>query len=260
MFCKHCGVKSESSAVMCVACGRASSDVGIDAEDLITKSQKDSLGSNRSFGNSKAGVDEPKTFCRTCGGLLGANAYACMKCGVPAGVGDQHCAHCGVEHNAVADFCTSCGVSLSSTTNRNLRGRPRTAINHNTSPFDFTTQAAGNQIPRELALKWNWGAFILWFVWPFWNANIIIRLMIFGALILFFATFGLSILAFCVYLGLFGNRIAARDRSFSDVGQFIAVQSAWKTGGIITAAAGAPFVFITFILLTFSTAFFGLRQ
>jgi hypothetical protein len=85
-------------------------------------------------------------------------------------------------------------------------------------------------------------------LWPFWNANTTLKWLTVGAWVLGFVTFGLPGLALAIYIGINGNRIAARDRSFASVDQFVAVQRAWARAGIIVFVVLIPLVVILSVL------------
>lgn len=99
--------------------------------------------------------------------------------------------------------------------------------------FAFGAQAPGNAIPEDLMGRWSWGGFILSFFWTFWNANTTLKWINVGCFIVGLFAFGLPGLAFAIYCGIKGNRIAARDRSFTSTAQFVAVQRAWAKAGVI---------------------------
>lgn len=94
--------------------------------------------------------------------------------------------------------------------------------------LQFTPKA--QQVPGG----WNWGAFLLSGLWlwahsmPGWSIALTIALLIPGVQNI--AVIGLII------LGVFGNKIAYRHRTFTNIEQFIEVQKRWKTAGIIISA------------------------
>jgi hypothetical protein len=105
--------------------------------------------------------------------------------------------------------------------------------------FAFTDQAPGNAIPEPLLARWSWGGFLLGFLWVFWNGNTTLKWINVICYVLGFFTLGLSSLALAIYFGIKGNRIAARDRRFASIDQFVAVQRAWAKAGVIVLVVSA---------------------
>jgi len=84
------------------------------------------------------------------------------------------------------------------------------------------------------AAGWNWGAFLLPMLWPFWNGAADLAAMVWFCMIFsIFAPIGIGI---AVYLGLMGTTMARTRRAFRDEAQFAAVQTAWANAGVIVWA------------------------
>jgi len=101
-------------------------------------------------------------------------------------------------------------------------------------------QGAAAVIPPEVAMMgFNWGAFLLNWIWGVGNSVWISLLMwVFG-----FLNFipGLGLLAglgFQIYLGIKGNELAWRNRRFESIEQFRAVQATWTKWSLILLVAG----------------------
>ena len=186
-------------------------------------------------------------FCRNCGQSVDPIAHMCVKCGVLLSAGRGYCGHCGKPHDPAADFCTACGAgvgsSVASAAGSSFTGAANTA-------FAFTAQAPGNAIPEDVMQRWSWGGFLLVFFWPLWNANVTLKWLTLGALIVGIFTLGLPGLALGIYYGINGNRIAARDRRFASVAEYVAVQRAWAKAGVIVLLVGFPLS----IMLSFCAA------
>jgi len=101
-----------------------------------------------------------------------------------------------------------------------------------TPPIAFPPLPSGND-PAVLPNmpKWNWGAFLLTWIWALGHRMYVI------ALIAFVATSGLGLLASLV-MGFLGNELAWKYRPFASYEEFQQVQSAWTKAGIIVAVAG----------------------
>ncbi|MBD5657799.1 MAG: hypothetical protein IAI50_21875 [Candidatus Eremiobacteraeota bacterium] len=105
-------------------------------------------------------------------------------------------------------------------------------------------QAPGNAIPEELTRRWSWGGFLLWLLWPLYNANVTMKWITLAAFILGIFSLGLPGLALGIYFGIYGNRIAARDRAFSSTEEYVTVQRAWAKAGVLLLLIGIPMVFL----------------
>lgn len=91
--------------------------------------------------------------------------------------------------------------------------------------------------PQELD-GWNWGAFLLNWMWAIGNSVWIGLLM--------FVPFVNMVMPF--YLGAKGNQLAWEHRKFASVQQFKDVQNAWKSWGFILIIVQIALV-ATFILM-----------
>jgi hypothetical protein len=92
-------------------------------------------------------------------------------------------------------------------------------------------QGVNAVIPPEIATGFNWGAFLMNWIWGIGHS-------VWIALVALVAGFipvigGLVSLGMCVYLGMKGNELAWRNRRFESVEQFQAVQKAWMKWGLI---------------------------
>lgn len=181
-------------------------------------------------------------FCQNCSAAVSENAQFCTACGVVRGAGRGSCGHCGKGPDPIADFCTGCGASLAA------RPAPSGA------PFAFGVQAPGNAIPPELTRRWSWGAFLLSSLWPFWNANTNLRWLTIAAIVFGWLLGGIPSLALGIYLGVNGNRIAARDRRFASTAEFAAVQSAWARAGVIVVIVGVVFTIAVSVIGIFANS------
>jgi ribosomal protein L40E len=182
-------------------------------------------------------------FCRQCGASMAPAAEVCTGCGFAYGKGERFCPTCGFEHAPAADVCIKCGSTLR---------RPAATFGGKLE------QLPGNDIPEELLRRWNWGAFFLWVLWVFWNADTLHKVLAVVAYLFSYVTFGLPTFAFAIYLGARGNRLAAANRSFANVDQFIAVQRAWTRWGVGLFLASIVLGILGFIVWFVAYAtFFG---
>ncbi len=77
-------------------------------------------------------------------------------------------------------------------------------------------------IPEEIK-KWNWGAFLLNWIWGLRN-NTYIALLMFVPILNFIIPF---------YLGFKGNELAWRNKKWESLEEFIKIQKKWAMWGII---------------------------
>ncbi len=100
------------------------------------------------------------------------------------------------------------------------------------------TSGAGKdaKVPAEVSGKFNWGAFLLSWIWGLGNATyltLIILLVCFIPLI-----GGLGALGLAIWFGIKGNEWAWQNKRFESVEAFHAYQKKWVIAGIIVACLG----------------------
>ena len=90
-----------------------------------------------------------------------------------------------------------------------------------------------NQLPNELK-KFNWGAFLLTWIWGLGNKTYI-ALLIFPLFLLKFIPFigPILVLAFCIWLGIKGNEFAWKNKQWRDIEHFNKIQRRWACVGPI---------------------------
>jgi hypothetical protein len=116
------------------------------------------------------------------------------------------------------------------------------------------TAAAPKDIPPEID-RWNWGAFLLSWIWGIGNGTPI-------ALLTFVPLVGLVMV---FVLGAKGSRWAWRNKRWDSVEHFKRVQRKWAIAGLIVWVVGialsVPIFFGTFAILKHSEAYqMGLAQ
>lgn len=94
------------------------------------------------------------------------------------------------------------------------------------SPYGYgqppSGQGAASPLPPELE-GWNWGAFLLNWIWGLGN-NVMIALL------------SLFVPFFPIYLGLKGNELAWQNKQWDSIEHFKATQAKWTKWGIIVFA------------------------
>lgn len=108
------------------------------------------------------------------------------------------------------------------------------------SPYEQTENTSGMKgaVPPQLAaLKWNWGAFLLSFLWTVnhrmtWGWGILV-LSLLGRIPGIGLLFSIAVLGVSIYLGLNGHKLGWQNRRFEGgVAQYFEVQNAWMKWGI----------------------------
>ncbi len=158
------------------------------------------------------------SFCSACGGALAPGARFCGRCGANAGAPGGPSGQATV----VATFAPA-----------------------------VLPQAPGNAIPEELLARWTWGPFWLAPLWAFWNADTLHKVLGVVLFLLSFLTgfFMIVLFGYGIYLGFRGNRIAAANRRFSSLDEFLAVQHAWSMWGLITTIIEIVLFAVVFMML-----------
>ncbi|HEX5506584.1 MAG TPA: hypothetical protein VFW96_28470 [Thermomicrobiales bacterium] len=87
-------------------------------------------------------------------------------------------------------------------------------------------QGPGAAVPAEIQ-GWNWGAFLLNWIWGIGN----------GVMIALLALIPFVNLAVAIYLGVKGSELAWQSKQWESLEQFQSVQKKWSTAGLIVLAA-----------------------
>lgn len=109
---------------------------------------------------------------------------------------------------------------------------------NNPNGYDVPTSqgySTENSLPK---MGWNWGAFMLYPIWGFWNG------CWWGILIAFF--FGWTIIPNFIF-GACGSSWAWSNRQWRDADEFNQMQAAWRPWGIAIFVINILFVLFTFI-------------
>ena len=99
-----------------------------------------------------------------------------------------------------------------------------------TSPLTVPIVPVVAELPYELR-GWNWGAFVLSWIWGIANKSYISLLVIPLSFIPFLG------LGMSVYLGVKGNELAWKNRQFTSLDQFRQIQKTWSYWGIALFAS-----------------------
>ena len=103
-------------------------------------------------------------------------------------------------------------------------------------------------VPDAVAKKFNWGAFLLSWIWGLFHHKYITLLIIPAAFIPFvgiFVNLGLGI-----WFGIEGNKWAWQGRRYQSIAQFHESQKKWATAGLIV-------IVLSFVLGVVASMLFG---
>jgi hypothetical protein len=175
--------------------------------------------------------------------------------------GNSFCSACGTALAPGARFCAGCGATAGGPAaapgfvQGGAYGGPggQTTVAATFAPA-VLPQAPGNAIPEEILARWSWGPFLGTPLWAFWNGDTLHKVLsVVGFLLSFFTGFfAIVFFGYAIYLGFRGNRIAAANRRFSSLQEFLAVQHAWSVWGVValivelTVFAGLFFMLLVF--------------
>ena len=96
-------------------------------------------------------------------------------------------------------------------------------------------------IPQDVLGRFNWGAFLLSWIWGLGN-NTYITLFILLSVILVFIPFGgLVPFGLCIWFGIKGNEWAWQNKHFESVEKFHEIQKKWAIAGTIVFVIGIIF-------------------
>jgi hypothetical protein len=150
------------------------------------------------------------------------------------------CPRCGHEH-IQADECMRCGVVISKYLSIQRR-KAEQGENLNEDMIDTKTENTSGQgrsstVPPEIK-RWNWGAFLLNFIWAIGNRTWIglLALLPYVGIIM------------TVVLGFKGNEWAWKNKRWKSIAHFKRVQKRWSVCGVclfvavIALIAGAFFI------------------
>jgi len=103
-------------------------------------------------------------------------------------------------------------------------------------------QGQNADVPAAVSDNFNWGAFLLTWIWGLGNKTYITLLM-FAAFILAFIPFvnilaGMLQLGLAIWFGIKGNEWAWKNKKFDSVEAFHSYQKKWAIAGTIIAVLG----------------------
>lgn len=110
-------------------------------------------------------------------------------------------------------------------------------------------QGVNAQLPEELK-SYNWGAFLLNWIWGLGNKTYI-TLTIFATLLVSWIPFvgPLVPLGLSIWFGMKGNEWAWQNKQWESIEQFKDVQKKWTIAGVIVFVAGTVFSILLSVLI-----------
>jgi uncharacterized BrkB/YihY/UPF0761 family membrane protein len=109
-----------------------------------------------------------------------------------------------------------------------------TAYGGATGPANTSGQGSSSPVPPEISGNWNWGGFLLNWIWGIGNKVWIALLaLVAGVLGVFIPFVGILALGVSIYLGIKGNDLAWQARPWNSIEHFKEVQRKWTIAGVI---------------------------
>ncbi len=111
-------------------------------------------------------------------------------------------------------------------------------------------EGANAQVPEAIAKQFNWGVFLLNWIWGLGN-NTYITFVIFAvSLLSFIPLIGwLAPLGCSIWFGLKGNEWAWQNKKWDSIEHFENVQKTWAKAGVVLLIVGAVLGFILGIFI-----------
>jgi hypothetical protein len=156
----------------------------------------------------------------------------------------MQCSKCGLDLPEGAKFCPSCGTEIVA-----AEEKPAAPPSPPPQPAPVTPTAPAAPAPvvDPFLKKWNWGAFLLSWIWAFGHGQILIGILILVlGLIPVIGT--LVDLGLVIYLGIKGNELAWNSGKFTSIEQLKETERVWaKWAVIIFIISIVLFILITII-------------
>ncbi len=142
-------------------------------------------------------------FCTNCGKPVAEQAVICPACGAKPFGFRSFCWSCGSPTGPNAEICLKCGVSLSKSRNTSGLG-------------------AAAEVPAQVK-GWNWGAFLLTWIWGIGNSAYL-------AFLMFVPLFNI---VWWFVLGARGSEWAWKNKHWDSIESFKKTQKKWAIWGVI---------------------------
>jgi len=136
-----------------------------------------------------------------------------------------------------------------------------TLIANEASMANNSGQGKGTIVPEVVSDKFNWGAFLLSWIWGLGNKSYITLTML-ATVVLVFIPFvnmlaGMAQLGLAIWFGIKGNEWAWQNKKFESIEAFHAYQKKWALAGTVLAIFGIICA-IAIIFLVMAVAMSGI--
>ena len=116
-------------------------------------------------------------------------------------------------------------------------------------------------VPEAIAKKFNWGAFLLNWIWGLGNNTYITLLIFVGSIAAFIPFIGAFVpLGLCIWFGIKGNEWAWQNKHWDSVEHFNEVQKIWTIVGVVLAIIGFVLGFLFFTVIVAALAAAGMAK
>jgi hypothetical protein len=161
--------------------------------------------------------------CRVCGTVLTPRDYSCPRCSTPVGMDANPNDPTAASYLPVGGY----------------------------QPMFENTSGQKSTVPPEIAaFKWNWGAFLMNWLWLCFHGMVLYGIGLLVVLIVLNSRHvGFLGLAINIYLGINGHKLAWKNRRFESIEQYKKVETAWMRWGIALAIIGFLLVVAAIALL-----------
>ena len=115
---------------------------------------------------------------------------------------------------------------------------------------EFVNTSGGGpeaEVPDEVADHFNWGAFLLNWIWGLGNKSYITLLILLVSFIPFVNL--IAPFVFCIWFGFEGNKWAWRNKRFQSIEHFHSYQKKWVIAGLILPIVGLILSIFVFALV-----------
>lgn len=147
------------------------------------------------------------------------------------------CEKCGTEVPADAKFCVSCGAEVKAKKEETASPAAPTPPPPAPAPAAQTAGPVSAQIEDPFLKKWNWGAFLLHWIWAFGHGLPVWGII--GLVAMFVPFLGsLALLGIAIYLGIKGNELAWQTGRYLSFEVLKETEKKWTKWAVIIFIIG----------------------
>lgn len=117
-------------------------------------------------------------------------------------------------------------------------------------------QGPNTPVPDIVARKFNWGAFLLTFIWALGHRAYLLAFLMFLANLIYFIPLfgGIICLGLCIFFGVKGNTWAWQNKQFQSVDYFHQHERKWAIAGVVVSILVFVVTFTIVSIFAFSAA------